>query len=226
MSRHMRKTEAADLRSRYAIFLQIGFVVSLTLLVYAFNRHMTTEIAAYPLEAPYETVVFEEIQPTVQYQPVPPPPPLPPPIAVDDLIDMLDDLTFAEEPDFTAVRVAPPPPLLPPTDPDPIPEPVIRDEIFVVVEEPPVAIGGLEGIQSRVVYPETAIRARVEGRVLVQFVVGVDGLTRDFEILRSVCPACDEAAIEAIRNTRFEPGYQRGQAVPVRLSIPITFRLQ
>lgn len=226
MSRSLRKTEAADLRSRYAIFIQIGLVVSLTLFIFVFNRHMTTATPSYIEHVPtIESVVFEEIQPTVHYQPPPPPPPLPPPVAVEDLIDMPDDLIFNEEPDLTMIRVTPPEPL-PPPDIEPIPERPMTEEIFELVEVAPVPIGGLEGIQRRVVYPEAAIRVGIEGRVYIGFVVGQDGVPRDIEVLRSLCPACDEAAVKAIRDTRFEPGFQRGQPVSVRLSIPIIFRLQ
>lgn len=97
--------------------------------------------------------------------------------------------------------------------------------IFEVVEQEPVPIGGLEGIQQRLVYPETAYRAGIEGRVFIQFVVPPDGIPQDIQIVRSLCTECDEAAVRAIQETRFEPGRQRGRAVHVRHSIPITFRL-
>jgi periplasmic protein TonB len=60
----------------------------------------------------------------------------------------------------------------------------------------------------------------------VQFVVYVDGSVRDGEILLGVSAGFDAEALRVIGLTRFEPGRQRGVAVPVRMSIPINFRLQ
>ena len=97
--------------------------------------------------------------------------------------------------------------------------------IFEVVEQDPVPIGGLEGIQRRVIYPEIAQRAGIEGRVFLTFVIGTDGVPRDVEVARSLCTECDAAAVRAIEETRFEPGRVRGQAVNVRYAIPVVFRL-
>jgi protein TonB len=71
------------------------------------------------------------------------------------------------------------------------------------------------------------LRAGIEGRVIVQFVVHPDGHLSDFQVVRSVTPGLDAAAVEAIRTqARFRPGRQRGVAVRVRFTIPVTFRLE
>lgn len=106
-----------------------------------------------------------------------------------------------------------------------IPVAVADTLIFEVVEQDPVPIGGLEGIQRRVIYPEIAQRAGIEGRVFLTFVIGTDGVPRDVEVTRSLCTECDAAAVRAIEETRFEPGRVRGQAVNVRYAIPVVFRL-
>lgn len=226
MSLTNRKTEAADLRSRYPIFVQLGLIASLGLLIIVLSLNLTSEASFEIVEVVHEQIQIEEIQQTQQIDTPPPPPQPPPPIEVpDDMIDEQIDLDFNTDLDLSQAPPPPPPPP-PPPGPDPEPQRVIEETIFEVVEQEPVPIGGLEGIQSRVEYPEMARRAGIEGRVFVQFVVGPDGVPRDLQVIRSLCPACDEAAMRAIRDTRFEPGRQRGQPVSVRYSIPITFRLR
>ena len=98
-------------------------------------------------------------------------------------------------------------------------------EIFLVVEDMPWPVGGMAGIQQRINYPDIARRAGVEGRVIVQFVVGENGNVHDPSIVRGIGAGTDEEAIRVIRGTEFTPGRQRGRAVPVRMSWPVTFRL-
>jgi len=98
-------------------------------------------------------------------------------------------------------------------------------DVFVVVEEQPELIGGLRSIQSRIEYPELARRAGIEGRVIVQFIVDEQGNVVDPHILRGIGGGCDEAALEAVKQAKFEPGKQRGKAVRVQYALPITFEL-
>lgn len=97
---------------------------------------------------------------------------------------------------------------------------------FVAVEEMPEPIGGIEGIQSKIVYPEIAKRAGVEGKVYVLAFVDENGTVRDAKIIKGIGAGCDEAALQAVLATRFKPGKQRGKPVNVQVSIPIVFKLQ
>ncbi|MEM1095000.1 MAG: TonB family protein [Bacteroidota bacterium] len=103
--------------------------------------------------------------------------------------------------------------------------PLENDETFVIVEEMPQLIGGLSGLQETIRYPRIAKEAGISGRVFVQFVVSPDGTVRDAVITRGIGAGCDEEALRAIRAAQFIPGKQRGRAVPVKMSLPITFRL-
>lgn len=98
-------------------------------------------------------------------------------------------------------------------------------DVYRVVEDPPELIGGLEGLQQEVRYPETARTAGVEGTVFVQFVVNERGQVTDEQVIRSVSPELDAEALRVIRQARFEPGTQRGEPVKVRFTIPIQYRL-
>ncbi|MFN3597739.1 MAG: energy transducer TonB, partial [Rubricoccaceae bacterium] len=120
------------------------------------------------------------------------------------------------------------PPPGPAAPPPPPPPPVVPDEpeIFEVVEQDPVLIGGIEGLQARVQYPEMAQRAGVEGTVFVQFVVDERGNVVDPQVVRSPSPLLSEAALRAVRESRFQPGMQRGRPVKVRFTLPVRFVLR
>jgi TonB family protein len=98
-------------------------------------------------------------------------------------------------------------------------------EIFMVVESEPQLIGGLEGLQRNVRYPDIARRAGIEGRVFVQFVVNERGEVENPVVTRAIGGGCDEAAVEAVKKARFIPGQQKGRAVKVQYSLPVTFKL-
>ena len=101
-----------------------------------------------------------------------------------------------------------------------------KSEVYEIVEQRPVLIGGLSGLQAKVKYPEIARKAHVEGRVIVQFTVDENGDVRDAQVLRGAGAELDEEAIRAIsEHAEFTPGRQDGKPVAVRLSIPIVFKL-
>jgi len=96
---------------------------------------------------------------------------------------------------------------------------------FVAVEEMPTPIGGLKSIQQKIVYPEIALRARVEGKVFVKAFVDETGTVTSAEIVKGIGAGCDEAAIDAVLQTKFSPGKQRGRPIKVQVTIPIIFKL-
>ena len=96
---------------------------------------------------------------------------------------------------------------------------------FMIVDEMPQLIGGLARVQSQVVYPPSLIRAGIEGRVFVQFVVNVDGVPEDLVIVKSLHHELDEAALNAVAKARFEPGKKNGDPVAVKMSLPVTIRV-
>lgn len=75
-------------------------------------------------------------------------------------------------------------------------------------------------------YPPELQRARVEGTVVLRFVVGVDGTTSRITVERSDNSAFEEPAIRAVRTWRFEPGEKDGQAVAAWVRIPIPFSVR
>ncbi|GAB5534129.1 MAG: hypothetical protein Rubg2KO_03780 [Rubricoccaceae bacterium] len=234
----LRKTEAADLRRKYPRYVQYGMIASLLFLLGLFLAPISSGDDIVMAAEQTEIIEIEEILQTQQIQPPPPPPPAPPPpqevpdeVEIEDVIEEID-LDLSEAPPPPPAPPAPPPPPPPPPTPDappppppPDPEPT-EPEIFEVVEQAPVLIGGLEGLQSRVEYPEIARRAGVEGRVFVQFVVDERGNVLDAVVARSPSDLLSEAALKAVRESKFEPGQQRGRPVKVRYSLPVNFVLR
>ncbi len=98
--------------------------------------------------------------------------------------------------------------------------------MFDVVEQEPVLIGGVEGLRARVEYPEMARQAGVEGTVYVQFIVDETGRVLDPVAIRSPNDLLTNAAIQAVLESEFVPGQQRGRAVRVRFTVPVKFQLR
>ena len=235
----LRKTEAADLRKKYPRYVQYGMIASLLVLLGLFLAPISDDSEIVMAAEQTEIIEVEEIEQTQQIQPPPPPPPAPPPpqevpdeVEIEeDIIDEIDlDLDAAPPPPPAPPAPPPPPPpptpnAPPPPPPPPDPEPT-EPEIFEVVEQAPELIGGLEGLQGRVEYPEMARRAGVEGKVFVQFVVDERGNVVDPQVARSPSPLLSEAALKAVRESKFKPGQQRGRPVKVRYSLPVNFVLR
>lgn len=105
------------------------------------------------------------------------------------------------------------------------------NEIFQVVEKMPQFPGGMKGLMEflskNINYSAEAQKAKIEGRVIAQFVVNKDGSTSDYQIVRSVSPELDAEAIRVLSQMpAWTPGYQRGKAVRVKYTVPVTFRLE
>jgi protein TonB len=76
-------------------------------------------------------------------------------------------------------------------------------------------------------YPATARRAEKEGLVTLEFTVEVDGKVADIKVVRSMIGfGFDEAAIEAVKKWHFTPAKKGGEAVPIRVRLPIRFTLE
>ena len=106
-----------------------------------------------------------------------------------------------------------------------------EEVIFQVVEQMPEFPGGmqkaLEFLGKNIKYPVAAQQAKIEGRVIVQFVVERDGSVSDVKVMRGVNPELDAEAIRVVSMMpKWIPGKQRGKAVAVKYTMPIMFRLQ
>ena len=105
------------------------------------------------------------------------------------------------------------------------------DSIYSVVETMPDFPGGqkelLSFLSRNIKYPTKAIESKIQGRVIVQFVVNKDGSISNAKIVRSVDPDLDKEALRVINSMpQWKPGMQKGEPVSVKYTVPIVFRNQ
>ena len=114
------------------------------------------------------------------------------------------------------------------------PEPPKNEEenkVFDVVEEQPSFPGGqgalMAWLRDNIKYPVVAAENGIQGKVIVQFVVGKNGSISNVKVLRSVDPSLDREAVRVVSSMpNWTPGKQNGTSVNVRYTLPVTFKLQ
>lgn len=217
----LRKEEGADLRKQYPLYVEIGLVLSLTLLIVAFRADFSNESSFQVQMEEQEPVDMKQIQQTQQEKEPPPPPkpPVPQEVPNNEVIENETDFDASLDMDERLDTSQGPPD-------DGEEEEEEEQEIFMVVENQPELVGGMRALQQSVEYPEFAKKAGIEGRVIVQFVVDEQGNVKNPKVTRGVHKLLNEEAVKAVKEQSFKPGKQRGQAVKVQMSLPVTFRLQ
>jgi protein TonB len=96
--------------------------------------------------------------------------------------------------------------------------------------EEPIRVGGevqppkkLKDVRPE--YPMTARNARVEGTVILEAVIDSRGLVADVRVLKSI-PLLDEAAVEAVKQWRYQATLLNGEAVPIVMTVTVNFGLE
>jgi protein TonB len=102
---------------------------------------------------------------------------------------------------------------------------VVDETFYVAVDMMPEPNGGIESIQRKIIYPPEARRDRVEGKVIIKVFIDEVGSVRRAEIVKGIGSGCDEAAIAAVRNSKFRPGKMNGKVVKVQMTISLVFKL-
>ena len=189
---------------RVTVLTGIGLIITNFLLFPRFGNNLEFEDV--------DQVIIEniDIPQTQQIDNTPPParPSIPVPSDDEDIADdlTLDELDFD---DFSNLDAPPPPPSGPKV-------------VFIPYDDPPQPMTSI-----RPQYPEIAQEAGIEGVVVVQAFIDKKGRVKETLILKGVPnTGLDEAAMEAIRKTRFKPAKQRERAVGVWISIPVNFKLK
>jgi protein TonB len=198
-----------EFKAQYGKVLRYSLLITLIIhfLVFYFSPPFTFK--PYRLkEEKFEVVeIAQEIE-------IPPPPEHIPRPQVD--IEVSDELSEEEEQEipetlFEKMEEIPPPPVSGDAGP----------QEFVAFDTPPELI--------KVVppkYPDLAREAGIEGKVLVQVRVGIDGKVASAFVLQSdVTPDMEEAALAAARRCLFKPAKQRNIPVAADVAIPFYFRL-
>jgi protein TonB len=96
---------------------------------------------------------------------------------------------------------------------------------YIAVEDMPEPIGGINAIQSNLIYPENAKEQSIEGKVYVLAYINENGVVEKTKIIKGLGYGMDEAASDAVKKVKFIPGEQNGNPVKVEVAIPIVFKL-
>ncbi|MGZ4733362.1 MAG: energy transducer TonB [Terriglobales bacterium] len=74
-------------------------------------------------------------------------------------------------------------------------------------------------------YPEKERKARHRGTVVLTLVVDPDGLPRDIKVSRTLSPAFDKAAIDAVKKWKFTPATRDSKPIAVEIDVEVAFKL-
>ena len=231
-----KKNPKADLNKNRNLY----FVIGLTFVT--FITWQAIESKTYEKTFDYEALNVEDDDdediPITEQLKTPPPPPPPPP--APEIIEVVEDEEEVEETVIESTE----------TDQDEIiiEEIEVEDEFedidvpFAVIEDVPI-FPGCESVaksQRRACfqeqmnkhirktfrYPDIAQEMGIQGRVYVNFIIAKDGSITNIRMRGPDKNLENEAARIIGRLPKMTPGKQRGRAVRVPFSIPITFRLQ
>ena len=194
-----------------------------------------------PITAALDLPGIQTRLPTVMLATVPsPPPPASQPVTATTSVPTNVPSVPLAPPDGIVPEVAPPAPvalgvpggvdtgvpyvgapntsaLAPPPPPAPAPE-------------PPRRVGGIIRPPERIVfkapeYPPVAKAARIEGLVVLEATLDERGVVQNVTVLRSV-PLLDQAAIDAVRQWRYSPTRLNGVAIPIVMTVTVTFSIR
>lgn len=220
----IKKDPKHDLRRLSGLLFNVGLVLSMGLVLMAFEWKTPIERSTVALNRDIMEDQLIEIPPTV----IPPPPkPKVEPVVINEVddeeivedIDLNLDIETTDETIIEDVVFS---------DPEPKEE---TGDTFFIVEQMPTFMGGDKGrfvqyIGKQIKYPPQARRIGIEGKVFVQFIVSKDGSIQDIQVLRGIGAGCDEEVMRVLQNApNWKPGKQRGVPVNVKMIVPVSFKL-
>lgn len=223
-----KKSSKADLENKKSLFFEIGLVLSMLLVLMAFEWKSTRNIDLKP--------IIGTIDPTnIELPPITKDPdkielPAPPKLTFNlDRINVIENNlqpknndSIFDERDYTPLY----PNLLSPTEETEDPEPQI-----VVQDMPKFGKGGLEEFRNAYVmknikYPSDAQDNGIEGVVYIEFVVERDGSVSNVKAIRKADQSLVQESIRVVKlSPKWTPGRHNGKPARVKFFIPINYVL-
>jgi len=104
-----------------------------------------------------------------------------------------------------------------------------HDSVYVYCDKEPEFPGGVGGfskyLAKNVRYPEAARKNKIQGRVILQFIVQKDGNITGVKVLRGVSPEIDKEAARVLSSMpKWEPGINKGMPVICQYNVPVAFK--
>ncbi|MFQ3579472.1 MAG: TonB family protein, partial [Bacteroidales bacterium] len=221
-----KKKYSADLEKKRIIFFQIGFIVSFLLTYVAFN---STLKSSKSIESVFtkSDLKFEEIQKLFIEEPKHIEVEIPIEKPKSQKIKIVENKTEIKKDQELNVI---------PTENNPITTSIAdipllnKDSIYFVVDELPLFPGGEKGfrvyLSNTIKYPDEAVKNKIQGTVIAQFVVNEMGRPVNFEIVQGSHNLLDEAALDVLKKMpQWQPGKIKGQNVKVCIRVPFYFYL-
>lgn len=235
------------------VFFQVGLFTSITMVFFLFQWTVseTSKVNLISEEVVEKLIEVEIIPQTSHRRPAPPELPRhsaivpvePDPINFLFVNESIEESVLVTTPEESNIQPVVQPVVLPP-----LPLQAQEDPIWIVAEDMP-RFPGCEGeiskkekelcaqqnmltfIYANINYPPMAHANRIEGTVVVSFVVEKDGTIQDVKVVREIGGGC---ALEAqrvielmnVKGIRWIPGKQQGKPVRVQFNLPVKFRLQ
>lgn len=225
----VKKSKKAEIETKRSTWLLMGFVTVLACMFIAFEwtqRDVNVDLS----QRLRDPVFIEELVPITfpAEKPLPPPPAAPK--QAEELIIATNEAEVTEtnvagtEADNVGIVIKTVERTI-----EEIDEPEIG--FVVIAEEMPSFPGGQEALMQflnrNIKYPTISQETGVQGRVIIQFIVNKDGSIVDPVVARSIDPYLDKEALRVIKAMpKWKPGMQRGKAVRVKYTVPVTFKLQ
>lgn len=106
-----------------------------------------------------------------------------------------------------------------------------NETVYIEFETMPIFPGGdsalLDFVYKNLKYPESAIKDKIQGRVILCFVITKTGEIDKVEIIRSLQPDCDKEAIRVVKMLpKFVPGTDHGKPESRWYVLPVIFKLE
>jgi protein TonB len=225
-----KKNKKADLERKRKLFFQIGMVITLGIILLAFE--WKSEPTENKFERSSNPTDESEIEMPVTFtekeKKLPPPPPVPP----EEFQKVPDNFDIDDKDAYNIEDVG--------IDPDDgiNYEDIVRkteektEDVHVYVEEQPTFRGEemikyVHYVQKNIEYPEIAIENKIEGKVYVKFTIEKDGSISEIAFPREIDPVLSKEVKRVLLNSpKFSPGKINGKPVRYRCSIPVNFKLK
>lgn len=223
------KNATRKLYAKRPLFFNIGLVIAISLCFIAFEFKVFIA-EEEKVELPDEGIVFlsDDIIPTTQL-PKPKPKKLPESKGDVNIVEVKELPKQEKQKEAIDIEEE-----LESWEGLKIPEEKVEDNNVYdpfALEVNPKFEGGMgafyEYVANSIKYPSYEQKRNIEGRVVLSFVIEKDGSLSQVEVLKGVSEGIDKEAIRVIENApKWEAGRQRGQAVRVKMIIPIYFQLR
>ncbi|MDR1848247.1 MAG: energy transducer TonB [Bacteroidales bacterium] len=226
----LKKSNKANLENKKVLFLEIGLVVALSVMIFAFEYRSYDKGNDEQVIKRHD-VAIESIEiPQTETPPPPEPEDIPPAeptvfeivdetVKIDNAFDVTSLFSNQTNTGVTINKKEI-------SNDDELKE---EEEIFQVVEtqaEFPFPEGYMGYVQSRIVYPEAARTAGISGNVVAQFVIEKDGSLSNIKILRDIGGGCGEEVVRILKGMpKWKPAQQRGKPVRNQFSMRVSFDL-